>query len=128
VTYLLFVWTPTGETWNYERSLAYSRAGFEQVERTILISNTFVKLVACADRATATVLQQWSRMQRIAGAVRRLDTMAVQDETWVRTPGGWLRRYIGEVRQGVAFIDGKPVDLGRPFDPNAPPFDPHAPR
>jgi ketosteroid isomerase-like protein len=122
----LVVRTPTGETWDYARSLAYSRAGFAQVDSTILISNRIVALRVCGDRATATVLQQWARIQRVAGAPHRRETAAVQDETWTRTPAGWKRALIEHIVMGVAFEDGKPVDPSRPYDPAAPPYDPHA--
>lgn len=122
----LVVRTPTGETWDYARSLAYSRAGFEQVDSIILISNRIVALRVCGTRATATVLQQWARMQRRGGALTRTETAAVQDETWMNTASGWKRALIEEVVMGVAFIDGKPVDPTRPYDPAAPPYDPNA--
>lgn len=122
----LVVRTPTGETWDYARSLAYSRAGFEQVDSIILISNRIVALRVCGTRATATVLQQWARMQRRGGALTRTETAAVQDETWMNTASGWKRARIEEVVMGVAFIDGKPVDPTRPYDPAAPPYDPNA--
>jgi len=110
----LVVRTPTGDTWTYERSLAYSRAGFAQVDSTILVSNRIVALRVCGTRATATVLQQWSRIQRVAGTPRRRDTAAVQDETWTLTPSGWKRALIEHVVMGVA------LDDGRPFNPTPP--------
>jgi hypothetical protein len=30
------------------------------------------------------------------------------------------------VRPGAAFVDGKRVDTRKPYDPNAPAYDPHA--
>ena len=122
----LVVRTPTGETWDLQRSLAYSRAGFEQVDSIILNSNRFVALRVCGTRATVTVLQQWARMQRRGGVPTRTETAAVQDETWIQTSSGWKRALIEEVVMGVAFIDGKPVDPTRPYDPAAPPYDPNA--
>jgi len=122
----LTVYMPNGETWDYERSLAYSRAGFEQVDSTILASSRIVALRVCGERATATVLQQWARMQRRSGALTRTETAAVQDETWIQTSSGWKRARIDEIVTGVMFIDGKPVDPTRPYDPAAPPYDPYA--
>jgi hypothetical protein len=59
---------------------------------------------------------------------RRVETNAVQDEIWMRTPGGWKRGDIKEIRNGASFVDGKRVDIRRPYDPNAPPYDPYARR
>jgi ketosteroid isomerase-like protein len=123
----LTVYMPNGQTWDYEQSLAYSRAGFAQVDSTILATSRIVALRVCGTRATATVLQQWARIQRRGGAPTRTETAAVQDETWTRTPSGWKRARIDEIVSGVMFIDGKPVDPTRPYDPAAPPYDPDAP-
>ena len=123
----LTVYTPTGETWNYEQSLAYSRAGFEQVDSTLFTSNRFVALRVCDTRATATVLQQWARIQRVGGAPRRRATAAVQDETWTRTASGWMRARIENVVMGIGYDDGEPFDPTRPYVPAAPPSNPDAP-
>src|SRR6478735_6383864 len=115
-----------GEIWSRERSLEYQRAGLARVRETHHISNTIIRLTACGDHATATVLQQWYRTQDMAGAARRVETNAVQDEHWVRTAGGWKRGDIGEISRGASFVDGKRVDITKPYDPDAPPYDPSA--
>jgi ketosteroid isomerase-like protein len=115
-----------GEVWSRERSLEYQRAGLARVRETHHISNTIVHLTACGDHATATVLQQWYRTQDMAGAARRVETNAVQDEHWTRTASGWKRGDIGEISRGASFVDGKRVDITKPYDPNAPPYDPSA--
>lgn len=117
-----------GEVWSRERSLAYQRNGLARVLETHHIGNTILRLLVCGDRATATVLQQWYRTQMMGDTPRRVETNAVQDEIWVRTPGGWKRGDIKEVRNGASFVDGKRVDIRRPYDPNAPPYDPYARR
>jgi ketosteroid isomerase-like protein len=115
-----------GEVWSRERSLEYQRAGLARVRETHHISNTIVHLTACGDHATATVLQQWYRTQDMAGAARRVETNAVQDEHWTRTASGWKRGDIGEISRGASFVDGKRVDITKPYDMNAPPYDPSA--
>jgi ketosteroid isomerase-like protein len=115
-----------GEVWSRERSLEYQRAGLARVRETHHISNTIVHLAACGDHATATVLQQWYRTQDMAGAARRVETNAVQDEHWTRTADGWKRGDIGEIGRGANFVDGKRVDITKPYDPDAPPYDPSA--
>jgi tetratricopeptide (TPR) repeat protein len=119
--------TPTGEVWTRERSLAYQRNGIAQVKETTHISNTILRLIICGDEATATVLQQWYRTQMMAGKLRRVDTNAVQDEQWLKTPDGWKRGVINEVKNGAAFVDGKRVDTNKPYDPEAPAYDPYDP-
>jgi tetratricopeptide (TPR) repeat protein len=119
--------TPTGEVWTRERSLAYQRNGIAQVKETTHISNTILRLIICGDEATATVLQQWYRTQMMAGKLRRVDTNAVQDEQWLKTPDGWKRGVINEVKNGAAFVEGKRVDTNKPYDPEAPAYDPYDP-
>jgi tetratricopeptide (TPR) repeat protein len=119
--------TPTGEVWTRERSLAYQRNGIAQVKETTHISNTILRLTICGDEATATVLQQWYRTQLMAGKSRRVETNAVQDEKWVKTPDGWKRGDIFEVKNGAAFVDGKRVDTNKPYDPEGPAYDPYDP-
>ena len=119
--------TPTGEVWTRERSLVYQRNGLAQVNETTHISNTILRLTICGDQATATVLQQWYRTQMMVGKLRRVDTNAVQDEKWVKTPDGWKRGDINEVKNGAAFVDGKRVDTNKPYDPEAPAYDPYDP-
>src|SRR5581483_9885395 len=115
-----------GEQTNREQSLNYSRAAFSAVVREIHTTNVILSLRLCGDRATARVLQQWSRIQKVAGKDRRLDTAAVQDETWIETPDGWKRWRIEEIRPGAWFVDDKRVEPGKPYDPNAPEYDPYA--
>jgi tetratricopeptide (TPR) repeat protein len=115
----------TGEVWSRERSLAYQRDGLALVKQTRHISNTILRLAACGDEATATVLQVWYRTQRMAGKLRDVQTTAVQDEHWTKTPDGWKRGNIDEVKNGPALVDGKRVDSNKPFDPEAPEYDPH---
>ena len=122
----LLIWIQAPST--REQSLAYQRNGLARVKETTHISNTIVRLIICGDSATATVLQQWYRTQMMAGKPRRVDTNAVQDEKWVKAPDGWKRGDINEVKNGAAFVDGKRVDTNKPYDPEAPAYDPYDPR
>ena len=115
-----------GEVWSRERSLEYQRAILARVRETHHISNTIVRLTTCGDHARATVLQQWYRTQDMAGAARRVETNAVQDEHWMRTAEGWKRGDISEISRGASFVDGKRVDITKPYNPDAPPYDPSA--
>lgn len=119
---------PNGEVWNREKSLAYQRNGYAQVKETTHISNTILQIALCGDEATATVLQQWYRTQTMSGKLRRVETNAVQDEKWIKTPDGWKRGNINEIDSGANFVDGKRVDITKPYDPEAPAYDPYDPR
>lgn len=117
----------SGEIWNREQTLGYLRNGFTQVKETIHTSNTIIQLAVCGDEATATLLQQWYRMQMAWGKLRRVETNGVQDERWIKTPEGWRRTYIEELKAGASFVDGKRVDPTKPLDPEAPAYDPYDP-
>ena len=116
--------TASGQTWDLEASLSYSKSGFEEVDSTIAISNTIDSLTVKDDQAVAVVHQQWTRMQKMGGKRRRVETSVYQTETWVNTSDGWRLKHIGNLRPGVWVVDGKRVDPRRPYDPDAPPYDP----
>ncbi len=113
-----------GETWDLEKSLNYSRAGFQQIQSVIEVSNTIETLTINGDEAVAVVHQRFSRMQVKAGKLRKVETEAQQRETWVNTPDGWKLKLIDDVRPGVWVVDGKRIDPSKPYNPDAPPFNP----
>ena len=115
---------PSGQRWDLETSLNYSRAGFQQVGSNISISNTIESLDLHDDVAVAVVHQRWSRMQMKAGKLRRVDTEAIQTETWVNTADGWKLKHIGDIKPGAWYIDGKRIDPSKPYDPDAPEYRP----
>ena len=115
---------PSGETWDLETSLNYSKRGFEQVQSIISISNTIETLTVSGDEAVAVVQQQWSRMQTMKGKLRRVETSAIQTETWVNTADGWKLKHISDIKPGAWIVDGKRVDPSKPYDPDAPPYNP----
>lgn len=115
-----------GEVWKLSQSAAYSTAGFEQVTQNISLSNTIISLADCGEgRLLATVLQQWSRRQRVRGTERLFQTTTVQDETWAAVDGSWLRKRVDNERPGAWLVDLKRIDPAKPYDPNAPEYDPH---
>lgn len=118
--------TPNGEVWSFQKSAAYSTAGFEQVKENVSISDMILNLTSCGPTVLqATVLQQWSRRQLKGGTLRLCQTTTVQDETWVLLDGEWKRKLVDRVRPGAWLIDLKRVDPTKAYDPEAPPFDPH---
>ena len=117
---------PNGQKWDLETSLNYSRIGFQQVQSIISMSNTIESLDVHGDEAVAVVHQQWSRMQIKQGKLRRVDTSAIQTETWVNTKDGWKLRHIGDIKPGAWYVDGKRIDPSKPYDPDAPEFRPES--
>jgi len=75
--------------------------------------------------ADADVCQEFSRIQRFAdGRPRRVDTSALQEETWVRTAGAWKRQHVENVRGTRWFVDGVRVDPTKPYTPGMPAYVP----
>jgi hypothetical protein len=115
-----------GEVWSFKQSASYSTAGFDQVKENISISNTILDLQSCGPATLkATVLQQWTRRQTSLGKLRLYQTTTVQAETWVLKEGEWKRKLVDNERPGAWLIDLKRIDPTKPYDPEAPPFDPH---
>jgi hypothetical protein len=115
-----------GEVWSFKQSASYSTAGFDQVKENISISNTILDLQSCGPAILrATILQQWTRRQMSLGKLRLYQTITVQDETWVLMKGDWKRKLVDNERPGAWLIDLKRIDPTKPYDPEAPPFDPH---
>ena len=113
-----------GETWDFERSANYVKAGLEQVKSIISLSFTIGTIEVSGNEAAAIIHQQWSRMQMRAGKLRRVDTGAVQRETWINTPQGWRLKLIDDIHPGAWFVDGKRIDPSKVYDPDAPPYEP----
>ena len=115
---------PDGSRWTREDAIAYIRAGFDQVERTLELSFDIDSLTVQGDTAIANIHQQWKRMQDKAGKLRKVETEAFQRESWRKTPEGWRCFLVDDVRRGVWKVDGKRIDPSKPYDPDAPPFEP----
>lgn len=115
---------PDGEIRNSEEMAGYSRVLFEQVQPPITVSNTIETLTVRGNEAIAVVHQQFSRMQVKAGQLRKVETEARQRETWVLTQEGWKLKFVDDVHPGAWYVDGKRVDPSKPYDPNAPSYNP----
>jgi ketosteroid isomerase-like protein len=115
---------PSGQRSSPEEAAAYIRASFEQVERTLQLTFDIQEITVQNDTAIATIHQHWRRAQLKAGQLRTVDTEAIQREWWVLTAEGWRLFFVDAVRPGIWKVDGKRVDPSRPYDPDAPPFEP----
>lgn len=115
---------PNGQVWDFEASREYIRRGFEQVQTNIDMRLVIGEIDVDGDSAAAQIEQHWSRMQLMKGKLRRVDTSAVQRETWIKTPSGWKLNLIDNIHPGAWYVDGKRVDPTKPYDPDAAPFVP----
>lgn len=113
-----------GRIANSDEMAAYSKALIEKIQPPISVSNTIETLTVNGNVAAAVVHQRFSRMQLIAGQLRKVKTEARQRETWVYLQGEWKLKFADDVHPGAWYVDGKRIDPSKPYDPNAPPFDP----
>jgi hypothetical protein len=65
-------------------------------------------------------------MQMVNGKLRKVETSVTQDETWVSTPQGWKRRFVQNEKDQEWYVDGKRIEPGKPYDENAPAYEPKA--
>ena len=79
------------------------------------------------EEAVVTIRQSFSRMQMMAGQLRKVETSVTQDETWTKTQQGWRLRFVQNVHDMEWYVDGKRVEPGKPYDPEAPPYEPSHP-
>jgi ketosteroid isomerase-like protein len=116
--------TPSGETWNAERSAQYTLTGFAQVESTLSLTFELGIIELHGDSAAAEIDQHWVRRQMKGGAVRLVDTRAHQRETWVHEKKELLLWRIDQIVPGAWIVDGRRIDPSKPYDPNAPAYEP----
>ena len=104
----------------------YSRQFLANNEPPYDIKNTIEKLIVSEHRriAVAEVLQEVSRYRDLEGKRRRVATSVRQRETWSKTAEGWKLKCVDSVHDQRQFVDGKRVEPGKPYDPDAPPYDP----
>jgi len=115
---------PSGESWDAAKSAQYSRASFAQVESTLALTFEIGTIDVHGDTAAAEIDQHWIRQQQKAGALRHVDTRAHQRETWVLRNGDWMLWRVDRVVPGAWMVDGKRIDPSKPYNPNAPAFNP----
>ncbi|MDQ4121600.1 MAG: serine hydrolase [Acidobacteriota bacterium] len=108
-----------------EEMAARARLLLDVIQPPIEVSFDILNLTPRnAETVVATIRQRFSRMQNIVGKVRPIETAVTQDETWVKTPDGWKLKFVENEKDLLRFIDGKRVEPGKPYDPNAPPYNP----
>jgi ketosteroid isomerase-like protein len=117
---------PDGRVGDVKVMEQYTKNFIEMNQPPFNIRNTIEGLIVSENQliAVAEVLQQASRTRELAGKVRRVETSVNQREIWAKTSEGWKLKSVDNVRNQKRFVDGKRVDPSKPFDPNAPPYDP----
>ena len=118
--------TPDGRVNDVKMMEQYTKQFIESNQPPFNIRNTIQKLSVSENKlvAVAEVFQEASRQRDLAGKLRKVDTSVLQRETWVKTPDGWKLKAVDNVRDQKRFVDGKRVDPTKPYDPNAPPYNP----
>ena len=117
---------PDGRVGDSKLMEQYSRQFLEGNQPPYNIRFTIQKLTVSENKliAVAEVLQEATRYRELAGKRRRVDTSVVQRETWAKTADGWKLKSVDDVRDQKRFVDGKRVDPTKPYDPDAPPYNP----
>lgn len=117
---------PDGRVGDHLTMEQYSKQFLESNQPPFNIKNSILKLSVSENKliAVAEVLQEVSRQRELAGKMRKVETSVLQRETWAKTPGGWKLKLVDNVREPKRFVDGKRVDPNKPYDPQAPPFNP----
>lgn len=116
---------PNGERQGPEE-MARMLGGFFRLNHPPITARTTIRDAdfVSPDTVRLTVFQKASRYQDLAGRRRRVDHDVTQRETWVRTPAGWRIHFVDQVRDPHRWVDGKPIEPGKPYDPNAPLYKP----
>ena len=70
-------------------------------------------------RAVATVRQEFSRMQLVAGQLRKVETSVTQDETWVRTNEGWKLKFVITNETHCGLLMGSELSQANRMTPRA---------
>jgi len=102
----------------------YTKQLIAEIGTVASLTNTILALRVEGETAVATVAQHFVRTQMKLGKLRNIDTSAIQDETWVRTPESWKLQFVANVHGRRWYVDGKRIDPHKPFDPDAPPYNP----
>jgi len=102
----------------------YTKQVIAEIGIVASLTNIILTLRVEGETAVATVAQHFVRTQMKLGKLRNIETSAIQDETWVRTPEGWRLQFVANVHGRRWYVDGKRIDPHKPFDPDSPPYNP----
>lgn len=120
----LTIETPDGKIHPSTEIVESTKAQFKLNQDILKISVKILSLTTDSDRAVAFVAQEFSRMQNLAGQLRRVDSSINQTEVFKKTAEGWKVTYIKIHGPQIRYVDGKRVDPAKPYDPDAPAYTP----
>ena len=101
--------TPDGRVSAREQMYERTRNFIGRIERFDSLSEKITALTLVGDTAHAIVDQRTVRQQRFPdGTLHQVQTSAVQRESWVRTPSGWLLWRVDQIKPGPTLVDGRP--------------------
>jgi len=105
--------TPDGKLNTRADMEAYTQRLLQAVDHFISLDFQIGTIDVQGDLASAEVTQKTVRMQRLAdGDLHKVETGAVQRETFKKTAGGWKMFQVEDVRDNGVLIDDKPFKPG----------------
>jgi hypothetical protein len=116
---------PNGAAMDYQAMEARTRLLSSLVDSVIYVRNTIRDFAGQGDTVVVNVCQEFSRIQRIDGRPRRVDTSALQRERWVRIGTEWKRERVDDVHGTRWFVDGVRVNSVRPNAAGPAPYAPN---
>ena len=116
---------PNGTVMDYQAMEERTRLLSSLVDSVIYVRNTIRDFAGHGDTVVVNVCQEFSRIQRIDGRPRRVDTSVLQRERWVRVGTEWKRERVDDVHGMRWFVDGVRVNALRPNSSGAQPYAPN---
>jgi hypothetical protein len=117
-------YAPGGDVWDIKKLEMYWAGGLKHVVSTEVLENNIRSFTLNKDTVVVRINQIWKRKQWMVGKIRTVSTDTDQTETWLHTTDGWKRWKIENVSNRGALVDGKMVDITKPYDPDAPEYKP----
>lgn len=115
---------PNGEIVSHGQIKEYIRLN---VERFLSVKNQRIDIENMSLNGNEAVIdarQTLSRVQKLGEGTIFVESVVLQTETWVKTADGWKLRNVTNEREQTLTVNGKPIDPGKPYNPNDPPFVP----
>ena len=86
-----------------------TRVFVDRIDHFISQDNQIGTIELDGDLASADITQRTVRMQRFPdGTLHKVESSAVQRETWKKTPEGWKLYRVDNIRDGDLLVDDKP--------------------
>ena len=119
---------PNGQIGNYAHMVDYYTALIDSMAAPIQFHKTILTVSAKDSEASVLVLQEFSRLQIKAEKLRKVESSAIEHESWVKRGTTWMVKLTDNVQDRRLFVEGKRVDPDKPYNPDDPPFVPDVKR